>query len=143
MIKTVIVNRGVGEQGKTTSIKKVYRVLKQTYPQVIILSEFDDGDIRAIIEIGGVKIGIESQGDPYSRQGGSLRNFVNEGCDIIVVACRTKGDTLNNVYDLEHKHGYRIIFAQHLINASIKDYLNDLYAKEIVQMIDSILNNEF
>lgn len=142
-MKTIIVNRGVGEQGKTTSIREVYNALKQKYPQLIIHSELDNGDVKAIIEIDGVKIGIESQGDPYSRQGESLRNFVNEGCDIIVVACRTKGDTLNNVYDLEQKNGYRIIFAQHLINVSIKHHLNNLYAKEIVQIIDSILNHEF
>lgn len=143
MIKTVIVNRGVGEQGKTTSIKEVFKVIKQAYPQLIIHSEFDNGDVKAIVEIGGVKIGIESQGDPYSRQGESLRNFVNDGCAIIVAACRTKGDTLNNIYELEHKYGYRIIFAQHLVNASLKDHLNNLYANQIVRIIDSILNRNF
>lgn len=142
MIKTAIVNRGVGEQGKTSSIKEVYKALKQTYSQLIILSEIDNGDVKAIVEIDGIKIGVESQGDPYSRQGESLQNFVNVGCEIILVACRTKGDTINNVYELENNHGYRLIFAQHYINASVKNYLNVLYAKGIVQIIDDIMTGK-
>ena len=69
-----------------------------------------------------------------------MEEFLKVGCDIIVVACRTKGDTIENVRDFERKHGYQLIFAQHSINKLAKDSLNVLYAKYIVQMIDQIIN---
>lgn len=141
-MKTVIANRGVEKQGKTTSIKKVYAELKQKYPQLIIHSELDNGDVKAIVEIGGIKIGIESQGDPYSRQGQSLQDFLAAGCEIILVACRTKGDTMTNVLNLGKKNEYRIIFAQNYVNFELKEALNYTYAICVLNMIDDIINNK-
>jgi len=143
IIKTVIANSGGGGIGKSSAIKQVYEEVKRRYPHLVELrATLDTGDINALISISGFVIGIESQGDPNSRMYASLKDFVAQNCDIIVCACRTKSDTLASVRDLEHTHNYRLIFAQHYINASIKDSLNTLYAKSIVQMIDDIMNGK-
>ncbi len=141
MIKTVIVDSGGGNIGKSSAIKQVYEEIKRRYPQLLKLRPTTGGeDINALLNINGVIVGIESQGDPNSRMYDSLKDFVAQNCDIIVCTCRTKSDTIASVRELESNHGYRLIFAQHYINASVKDYLNVLYAKGIVQIIDEIMN---
>lgn len=141
MIKTVIADAGGGGIGKSSAIKQVYEEIKKKYPHFIDLRPpITVGDINALIEINGIIIGIESQGDPGSRMYKSLEDFVNQRCDIIVCACRTKSDTKAAVIKLGSVHSYRLIYAQHLINSSIKDVLNHKYALSIVSIIDDILN---
>ena len=67
MNKLVIANRGAGGIGKSTSVKAVYYLLKSKGYQLISETwqyEEEIGDIKAIFDINGVKVGIESQGDP-------------------------------------------------------------------------------
>lgn len=140
VIKTIIADYGGGDIGKSSAIKEVYNQIKRSYPQCVELDYYFDGDIRSIFEINKTKIGIESQGDPYSRQPVSLDSFLQKGCDIIIVACRTKGDTIEKVRNFERYHGYRIIWAQHHINKSVNVQLNTIYTRSIVQMVDDIMN---
>ena len=65
--RTIIAVRGVANQGKSASIKIVYSLLRELYPAAKI-EELNIGvDITVVITIDGVKVGIESQGDPNSR----------------------------------------------------------------------------
>jgi hypothetical protein len=64
-------------------------------------------DVCAIMSLLDVRIGFESQGDPSSRLPYTLRRFVELGCDIIVCACRTRGETAAAVRRL-HGDGYDI-----------------------------------
>ena len=76
---------GKYDSGKTSTIKLVYNILQEKFN----LQKIDDkNDIKVIIEINGVKIGIESEGDPQSEGGGrlkdSLKEFVSSNCQIII-----------------------------------------------------------
>jgi len=140
VIKTIIVDYGAGEIGKSSAIKEVYEEIKRVYPNLIRLRPTrGGGDINALININGVIIGIESEGDPNSRMYDSLDNFLICKCDIIIATCRTKGDTIEKVRDFEKLHNYRLIYAQHYFNCSLSFKLNKLYAKSIVKIIDEIM----
>ena len=95
--KTIIALRGVANQGKTTSIKIAYELLKDAYPKAHIEEFYIGVDITVIITVNGVKIGIESQGDPNSRLFQSLRHFVGIGCKVIICATRSRGATVEAV----------------------------------------------
>jgi len=90
--------QGRGNCGKTETINHVFQILVNKYkiPQAQIHNFFPNmNDIKIIMSgVNGMKIGIESQGDPNSRLEQSLKDFVNAGCDIIFCACRTRGMTV-------------------------------------------------
>lgn len=68
-MKKVISLFGRAQTGKSITIKKVYKILKEKYANLEILTEILKGDIQVIIKIKGIKIGIESQGDPRFGRG--------------------------------------------------------------------------
>jgi hypothetical protein len=112
--KLILANRNLKEQGKTTAILEVYRQLSKNYPnKVTVISMKDSRDINATIEIRGVLVGIESQGDPGSRMTKSVDKFVEKGCKIIVVACRTRGATCSHIIKVSKEYNYDLIFATH------------------------------
>ena len=77
-------------------------------PVVFCPSGLIKKDIRVVLTINGIKIGIESQGDPGGRLIESLDLFVKLKCQLIICATRTRGKKVTAVKDLE-KSGYKII----------------------------------
>lgn len=140
MNKLVIANSHKEKHGKSSSVKEVFNQLSTKYPanvRVII----NDGDIKAIIEVKGIKVGIESQGDPNSRMPQSMDDFVAAGCDIIVTACRTKWTTYDKVDIDLRSNRYDIIWTSNdkyydKFNTHVINILNDRYAKRIIQLIE-------
>ena len=108
-MKTAIALSGVANRGKTETIRNVYSQLCNEYPNAKKESLSDRSDVRVILTIEGVKVGIESQGDPNSRQPKSLELFQREGCHVIVCTMRTFGMTVKAVEQLRDKHGYKLI----------------------------------
>ena len=51
-------------------------------------------DVKAIMDINGHKVGIESQGDPNGRLKESLSDFVKAKCSIIICATSVVRPTL-------------------------------------------------
>lgn len=146
MNKTIIANYAIGSLGKSSSIKAVFEKIKKKYNHSI-LDLFDDGDIRAIIHLTDhdIKIGLESQGDPNSRMKETMDIFIEEHCDIIIAACRTKGDTINKIYEMRSKNGYGIIWAQNIISGKQEynvDLINDIYSTSILEIIDNLLSGK-
>lgn len=66
MKNTILALKGTAKSGKSTTIRKVYEMLKSEYDgeMSIIVEHAGDVDIKVILVVKGVKIGIESQGDP-------------------------------------------------------------------------------
>ena len=139
MNKLVIANIGTACQGKSTSVKEAFKLIASRYPDNIkIIHPLESGDVNAVIEVHGILVGIESQGDPGSRMFNSLKDFLSAGCEIIVIACRTYGATYRAVNDM-HQHGYQVIWTANDKNwdeDSIVDYLNTRYAEHILQLIE-------
>lgn len=96
------------ESGKSETIKIVLQILLERFPEHAIIFENgeDGGDVKALLFIHGTKVGIESQGDPWSRQMQSIKDFTDIGCDIILSASRTRGMTTKSI--LAHQDQYKI-----------------------------------
>lgn len=140
MKKLVITNIGKASQGKTSSIKEVFAQLQKAgYPCDIIYEAISKySDVMAIFTIEGVKVGIESQGDPKSRMPESMNYFVKSNCQIIVAACRTSGETYQKILELNSKYDYDIIWSPNdktEISERHIQILNERYAKRVIQLI--------
>lgn len=142
-MKTIIVNKGRSRQGKSKTIIKTAELLKQQYPNAIILfEESGDDDIKMMLSIDAIKIGIESKGDPNSRLKNSISEFTEQNCNIILCASRTNGSTVNAIR--EHRtQGYTITW---VANARNNDYseqqqneLNELSATYFLGIIKHLI----
>lgn len=119
-MKLIITNRGGHDIGKTTSIRNAFNVLQAKYPMTTTVYEpvgvssfpIVGGEIKATIKIGTTLVGIETQGDPGSRMQQSVADFIAWGCEIILVACRNQGDTINTITNLENNQGYTVLWLQ-------------------------------
>jgi len=100
----------------------------------------DTYDITKIITVNGIKIGIESQGDPNSNLFTSLALFDKEKCDLIICATRTKGNTVNEVMKYESNSGYDVIWLSNLFSGQKdKDELNNKSSYFVNSLIDDIM----
>lgn len=94
-MKILIALKGRANSGKSSTIKTAYGLLKERNPETLNEVFIDGVDIKVIMTIDGIKVGIESQGDPDSRLGESLKDFSIADCKVIVCATRTRGMTVN------------------------------------------------
>lgn len=138
MKKTVFANWGTAGQGKSSTVKKIAELILKNYPRATtnpVTIDFTF-DIRVVITIGKIKIGIESQGDPNSRLFDSLKYFVKINCDIIICSTRTSGSTVDAVNELYSKHGYDNVWVtNYRSNEKNQNTLNDISAKHIFELI--------
>lgn len=141
--KYILVNWGAANVGKTPSLKKVYELLSSKYPHTVLRN---GNDIKAIVNIGDCKVGIETQGDPkpYLVTPQSMEDFRNLGCRIVVAASRTSGDTWDAVYEMETKYGYQLFDIHHPrpydtpLSTASYDLLNKRYAEGVVAIIEGM-----
>ncbi len=138
--------------GKSPSVRNVYYTLKRKGYSTLLeqwQGEPEVGDIIAIFDVRGVKVGIESQGDPGCDMEATMEAFVQKGCDIIVTACRTKSTTYDKVWKyLGKEQGYDILecpnyrYSDTGANETL-DALNQIYAEHVVRLIEDRINNKF
>jgi hypothetical protein len=140
MGKKAIALKGRGNVGKTETIKMVYTLLLDKYPNAPREHELANGDVRSILTIHGIKIGIESRGDPTSRLPESLALFRKEGCHIILCATRTYGQTCDTVNELEG-HGYEITWFRQEIEdtANERELANRAMAQRLLAEIENAM----
>lgn len=145
MKKTVIANWGHAQQGKSDTVKRVTMKILDKYSNSItnpVTIDFS-GDIKLVITIDKIKIGIESQGDPNSRLFSSLKEFAEINCDLIICSTRTSGATVEAVNDLNRTSDYEIVWTtNYRSNNKDIDYLNDLSARQIFELVQDLLTNK-
>lgn len=82
--------RGKGGAGKTTTIGKLFELLKKNGYEIESSSFVAIGtDFKAILFRNNIKIGISSWGDSYDLVFNALKELMDAGCTICVCACRT------------------------------------------------------
>lgn len=138
MKKTAFAVWGHSGQGKSDTVKKITELLIQNYPNApkeFAILDFKY-DIRVVITIGKIKIGIESMGDPNSRLFESLETFVKVKCDIIICATRTSGATVDAVNELYNKEKYDIVWVtNYRSNEKDTNVLNEMSANHLYELI--------
>ncbi|HEX6648395.1 MAG TPA: hypothetical protein VF075_02610 [Pyrinomonadaceae bacterium] len=97
-MKKLIALKGVRDVGKSQTIRTVDELLRDKYSNATVEHELRTrAELRVVLSINGVRIGIESTGENISRIQESFDLFVNLGCDVIICATRTSGKTVTAV----------------------------------------------
>ena len=133
-MKAMICFWGLSEIGKTPAIKTIWQNLKNgSNPPLDTSSD----DICDIVYLDGHKIGIESQGDPDSKQKEWIDELIKEECEIIICASRTKGSTVEVVESRAKDYGYDLIWLSPLSStqSSLHPYLNSTTSESIIKLI--------
>jgi hypothetical protein len=93
MMKRIIVLEGSAECGKSSTIKRVYRSLVDSFfyrrdVDAKVHGRLGRKETHAIIELDAGKIGIESMGDRPGMLKEKLAELASQGCNIIICAAR-------------------------------------------------------
>jgi alpha-D-ribose 1-methylphosphonate 5-triphosphate synthase subunit PhnL len=139
-MKTIIALKGLANSGKSATLKKVYEHLKATYPNAPIRHELVNHDVRAVMEIKGRFLGIESQGDPGSRLFTSISLFVREECELIICATRTRGATVQAVEELASQYDIKRIDKLREPDATQHERANTALALDIMKQVEILLS---
>ena len=148
--KIIIANYGEPNTGKTKSIGLVYEYLsKVAEPGSPNVLRADNDDFCAILVINGIKVGIASQGDPWSHQRVWIDLLIESGCVIIIAACRHYGATVRVIES--YADDFRIYWtcnARIYENGTdprkepdneILDRFNEQWATEIANLIERLV----
>ena len=150
MNKTIIAVLGRASEGKSETIKKVCEKLLRDFPnaKTSIIPNYL-GDILITIQLGKIKIGLESQGDPNSRMinDDTIRKLADKeldtvlgGCDIIICATRTGGMTVNKVDEIANKYNYNTLWISSFFSPKLDfNVLNNKAAQNIIEIIKSLI----
>ena len=105
MKKTIICLYAPADCGKTKTIIRLFLKLGGDKKKLNGMNDF-----IADVIFGGKIIGFASQGDPGTQQKKNIEDHAKNGCDIIVTASRSKGDTVDNVSKIANKYGYKVVW---------------------------------
>lgn len=147
--KTIFAIYASQKKGKTSSVKEFYKIFKHAYRTEIASNSCNrisaTSEISGIIELNsGIKIGINSAGDNLNAVKINIDVFVKAKCDIIICACRTKGESTWPILNLERKYDVHWIAKPYLYERpasfSEEDFNNECciinknFAKTIFQL---------
>lgn len=144
-MRTVLAIWHSSDKGKTETLRAFANLLISTFPMIIpVESEFipipATGDFRFVGEINGVRIGIESEGDPNSRLQEKLLELVNDfNCRIILCASRTRGETVAAVDNLVPL-GFETIWTStyQISDIGNRDRVNLLKARHLLELLQEL-----
>lgn len=144
----IIANVGSSYRGKSTTIKATFFELQRRgYVCRFLKGDAESEDIKGIVKVENVLVGVESQGDPDSRMTESLEDFEQMGCQIILTASRTRNDTYNKIFDMRYWYNYEVILAPNprpyyyhpMYQQGLQVNLwSELHAKELATIIEQL-----
>lgn len=140
---------GSSNYGKTSAIIEFDTILNRNFKGNINSIYRPLGqppnDIRRIYSVQYKEqtyiIGIESQGDPNSRQHKSLDLFLKNNCDIIICASRSRGETVFNVENFCSISQYDSFWISTLYSVPMYNNYKDQMSQRTGQMIFDIVND--
>jgi hypothetical protein len=120
-MKRAIIVKGTANTGKSTIIFSIYDWIVSTYCVKPIANStwVTNGvnEVRAVLEVGKLKIGIASPGDTYQEVDQNLDEFFKHDVDIIICSCRTRG------YSFDHVRR-RLPYPQYVTNWCIPEWIS-------------------
>lgn len=141
--KTIIAIYGRQNEGKSTTIRMIYNALIRTGIGGVPDREVPEhGDILVIVQVGDIRIAIESQGDPHGRmeEEDTLRPFSQAGCEIIICATRTRGTAVHMVDNIANEFGYHTLWTSTYFAPNFDvNLLNRRRAEDILRVIDDLI----
>ncbi|MEG4904787.1 hypothetical protein [Microcoleus sp. F10-A1] len=143
-MRTILALWHVADKGKTATLREFANLLLSTYPAFIPIVPVPanipiTGDFRLVVEINGVIIAVESQGDPNTNLRGRLIDLAdNFHCDIILCSTRTKGDTIDAVDNLWQTRGFQTIWTSTYQMATNHQLVNRAKARHLLDLLQSL-----
>ncbi|WP_426575980.1 hypothetical protein ACP179_15450 [Xenorhabdus stockiae] len=99
--KKICALRGPSKTGKTTTLKSLLiKQLKDLNSAYAYKDEDKRYDVTVIFVINNIKVGVSTGGDNEKIIRENVGYLINEKCDIIVSATRTKGGTIDAIKEL-------------------------------------------
>lgn len=99
------------KRGKTQTLIQLIRKLKSDKSYIVRLEPKENpsakNDKIAIFEKGGLKIGISTGGDNEKIIRKAVEELIEENCNFIISATRTRGQTKKELYKLVNEHEYQ------------------------------------
>ncbi len=145
MEKTIIAVYGSQQKGKSETIKNIYQLILPDPNASLLELEKENNfkqDILLTIQFGNFVIGLESQGDPYGRSKQTLPRLAKKGCDIIVCASRTRGETVNIINKVAEDHDYHTLWISSFYSPKLDHkVLNKIAALNIIKIIKTLINS--
>ena len=141
-MKTIICLSGKSNIGKTATIQQVWKKIGNSTKPMATASA--NKEILAKFTYKNHLIGIESFGDPHSKQSEWIEILIKAECKIIVCASRSYGETVEIVENYAKDYGYAIIWVSPIFtNTDIEnlqyEYLKELSADMIIQLIEKCI----
>ncbi len=138
-MKELIVLTGVANVGKSMTLNRVLELLREKFPSMkeIAVLRRTRIEIRVVVEIDGIRVGIDSRGDRPEHVKDALDVLLRQRCSIIVCASHTRGGTIDEVRQFSEIHRYSLFEVAKTAAATeaLHTKANNAYAKDIVSRI--------
>jgi len=139
-MSTMIILQGVSNAGKTTTLRKLAKLLIEEYPNYeIIEGTVEEYDFIIKIEANNKIIGIVSMGDDSGLI--NKLKLIYDKCgtiDLFYGASRTKGETVRIINNLAKDKNANTIWTSTYKNKQNSEKLNAIKAKELYELIDKL-----
>lgn len=145
-MNTILAVKGGAGQGKTNSVRAFANLVLFTFPNLVPVHPVPavvpaTGDFRLVVEINGVRLGVESQGDPNTGLATRLLDLVtNLRCTVIICTCRTRGDTEQAIVQLAINHAFQNIWtAPYWIrDRMLHPVVNEVKGRHILDLLQTL-----
>lgn len=145
---SLLVLKGKGNSGKTTTIKNLYLTIIQAGGEPLQILSGDPvaeaGDFTVQLRLGALVIGITSAGDTYDLVSNHLNQLLDASCDYFVCACRSfdRGRGTNTaVNEFVQRHSIKLqIVNQERKELSDQILYNNTQAEIMFGIISKALN---
>lgn len=140
MKKTIIALKGTANIGKSMTLSRLGRQLQAN--GAVTNEDITREDYRAVFRYNNVTIGLQTYGDTEHLINQGLSGFLNQQCDIIVIASKSYGATVDALYTFAGQNSYRLIWASpyEVRDGSITtDKMKSYNASHLLRLIDDII----
>lgn len=136
--------------GKTESLRAFARFVWRNFPIVhfasdepgLILSPSEfvvpgEGDFRMMFSLGGVKVAVESLGDPNTDLEDRLRDLIQaHQCRVVLTATHTRGNTVTGLDRVAAEFGYQGIWTStYQAPEELQDQVNALKGRHLFELL--------
>lgn len=144
MKRTLIILRAISNRGKTGTLDRLIKKLKELPGFLSIQDDKKWGNESFLVgKLGKKTIGVITFGDPGCGEEfeACLDDCFNNDCNVIVAATRSRGEIFNRMYNLGKEEEYNLIETSPIYlydswESDIDhDMLNDLEANTLLSLI--------
>ena len=141
MKKTIICVKGSTQTGKTPTIRDLYALIATKEEQLANTDFMVPGrDIHCITTYKGIQVGFYSYGDPGCHQHRHISDLINSGCDLVICACRNRGQTKNDIDRVAIEFESELIYTStYLPRMAASDFVRKHFVSALMNLIDSCI----